>query len=278
MENLLEKIKETTNYIKNQVENFEPDYGVILGSGLGGFTGEMKIKFELPYTLIPNFPVSTVKGHGGKLIFGFLGDKKVVAMSGRFHFYEGYTMQQVAFPIRVMKFIGIKKLFISNASGGLNPAQQIGDLMIIKDHISLLPTNPLLGKNDDELGARFPDMSEPYDKSLIERGLAIAAQNKIRCAKGVYVGVTGPCFESPAEYKYMHIIGGDAVGMSTVPEVIVARHMLLPVFAIAVITDLGVTDTPVKITHEEVIAAANAAESKMSLIIKELILGDSLVA
>jgi len=276
MENILDDIKTTTAFIKNKIQNFEPDYGVVLGSGLGGFSGAMKILFELPYTQIPNFPVSTVKGHGGKLIFGLLGEKKVVAMSGRFHFYEGYSMQQVAFPIRVMKFLGIKKLFISNASGGLNPAQKIGDLMIIKDHISLLPTNPLLGKNIDELGTRFPDMSEPYDKELIEKGLAIAAKNNISCAAGVYVGVTGPCFESPAEYKYMHIIGGDAVGMSTVPEVIAARHMLLPVFAIAVITDLGVTDNPVKITHEEVIAAANAAESTMSLIIKELIGGDEL--
>lgn len=203
-----------------------------------------------------------------------MGGKRVVAMSGRFHYYEGYTMEEVAFPIRVMKYLGIKKLFISNASGGLNPKQQIGDLMIIRDHISLLPTNPILGKNEDWLGPRFPDMSEAYDKELVAKGLQIANDHGIACHTGVYCGVTGPCFETPAEYLYLHRIGGDAVGMSTVPEVIAARHVGLTVFAIAVITDLGVTDTPVKITHAEVVTAAKASESKMSLIIKQLITTD----
>jgi purine-nucleoside phosphorylase len=274
MENIIEKINETVAFINTTINGFNADYGIVLGSGLGGLINEINIVHELKYADIPNFPISTVIGHSGKLIFGTIGTKKVVAMSGRFHYYEGYSMNQVAFPIRVMKFLGIKKLFLSNAAGGLNPKQQVGDLMIIKDHISLLPTNPLMGKNIDELGTRFPDMSEPYDKTMIEKALAIATENNFRCSIGNYVGVTGPCFESPAEYRYMHIIGGDAVGMSTVPEVIAARHMLLPVFAISVITDLGVTDVPVKITHAEVIKAANEAETKFTVIIKRLIIED----
>ncbi|MFM2048843.1 MAG: hypothetical protein RI955_1391 [Bacteroidota bacterium] len=274
MENIIEKINETVAFINTKINEFDADYGIVLGSGLGGLINEINIVHELKYADIPNFPISTVIGHSGKLIFGTIGAKKVVAMSGRFHYYEGYSMNQVAFPIRVMKFLGIKKLFLSNAAGGLNPKQQVGDLMIIKDHISLLPTNPLMGKNIDELGTRFPDMSEPYDKTMIEKALTIAIENNFRCSIGNYVGVTGPCFESPAEYRYMHIIGGDAVGMSTVPEVIAARHMLLPVFAISVITDLGVTDVPVKITHAEVIKAANDAETKFTVIIKRLIIED----
>jgi purine-nucleoside phosphorylase len=274
MENIIEKTNETVAFINTKINGFNADYGIVLGSGLGGLINEIKILHELKYADIPNFPLSTVIGHSGKLIFGTIGAKKVVAMSGRFHYYEGYSMNQVAFPIRVMKFLGIKKLFLSNAAGGLNPKQQVGDLMIIKDHISLLPTNPLMWKNIDELGTRFPDMSEPYDKTMIEKALAIATENNFRCSIGNYVGVTGPCFESPAEYRYMHIIGGDAVGMSTVPEVIAARHMLLPVFAISVITDLGVTDVPVKITHAEVIKAANEAETKFTVIIKRLIIED----
>jgi purine-nucleoside phosphorylase len=274
MENIIDKINETVGFISSKINGFRPEYGVVLGSGLGGLINEINVLHQLNYADIPNFPVSTVIGHSGKLIFGTIGNKKIVAMSGRFHYYEGYSMHQVAFPIRVMKFLGIKKLFLSNAAGGLNPKQKVGDLMIIKDHISLLPTNPLLGKNIDELGTRFPDMSEPYEKTMIEKGLQIAAENNITCTSGVYVGVTGPCFESPAEYKYMHIIGGDAVGMSTVPEVIAARHMLLPVFAISVITDLGVTDVPVKITHAEVVAAATEAEAKFTIIMKRLIIED----
>ena len=273
MSNTINQINETVKFILEKTNHFKPECGIILGSGLGALINEIETEFTLEYSAIPHFPVSTVIGHSGKLIFGTIGDKKIVAMAGRFHFYEGYTMEQVAFPVRVLRYLGIERLLISNASGGLNPKQQIGDLMIIKDHISLLPTNPLLGKNIDELGTRFPDMSVAYDTAMIEKGMAVAAANNIRCATGVYVGVTGPCFETPAEYRFMHIIGGDAVGMSTVPEVIAARHMLLPVFAIAVITDLGVTDNPVKITHQEVIAAATAAEPKLSLIIKELVLG-----
>jgi purine-nucleoside phosphorylase len=274
MENLLANINATTLFIKQRINNFVPQYGIILGSGLGGMVNEINIVNEIKYDEIPNFPVSTVKGHGGKLILGKLGSKNVIAMSGRFHYYEGYTMKQVGFPIQVMKHLGIETLFISNASGGLNPKQKVGDLMILNDHINLLPTNPLIGKNEDLLGTRFPDMSEVYDKTLIEKGLSIAQKNNFTCSAGVYCSVTGPCFETPAEYRYLRIIGGDAVGMSTVPEVIVARHMNLRVFAIAVITDLGVTDTPIKITHDEVVAAANAAESKMSTIIKELIITD----
>lgn len=267
---MLEKIKSTAGYIKNKV-NFQPDLGIILGTGLGGLVKEIDIKHILPYETIPDFPVSTVEGHSGKLIFGILGGKNVVAMQGRFHYYEGYTMNQVVFPVRVMKYLGIKKLIVSNASGGVNPGFEIGDLMILTDHINLFPTNPLIGKNEKELGVRFPDMSEAYDKYTIEQALKIAAKNNIKIQTGVYAGLSGPCLETPAEYLYARNIGSDAVGMSTVPEVIAARHMGIPCFAISIITDLGVKGKIVKVTHEDVQNVAEKSEPKMTLIIKELI-------
>ncbi|MCX6231859.1 MAG: purine-nucleoside phosphorylase [Bacteroidetes bacterium] len=267
---MLEQIKQTTEYIKQQI-NFTPEIGIILGTGLGNLTSEIDIKFKIPYQSIPNFPVSTVAGHSGQLIFGMLGNKKVVAMQGRFHYYEGYTMKEVTFPIRVMKLLGIKLLILSNASGGMNPDFKIGDMMIIKDHINMMGDNPLIGKNYEELGPRFPDMHIPYDKALIAKGVEIAKKNDVNYQVGVYVGVTGPTYETPAEYKLFRILGGDAVGMSTVPEVIVARQMDIPCFAVSVITDLGVEGKIMEITHEEVIVAAKAAEPKMTQVIKELI-------
>ena len=226
---MLEKIKETAAFIKNKT-SVKPTVGIILGTGLGGLVKEIKIIDSIPYEDIVNFPVSTVKGHSGRLILGELGGKQVVAMQGRFHFYEGYTMQQVTFPVRVMKFLGIERLFVSNASGGVNPDFEIGEIMIQDDHINLFPGNPLIGKNIEELGPRFPDMSEAYDKNMINLAKQIAAENNIRVATGCYAGLTGPTLETPSEYKYVRIIGADAVGMSTVPEVIVARHMDIPCF------------------------------------------------
>jgi purine-nucleoside phosphorylase len=232
---------------------------------------EISVEHSISYADIPNFPVSTVAGHGGKLIFGKLSGKNVVVMQGRFHFYEGYTMQEITFPVRVMKFLGIKNLFISNAAGGVNPSYKIGDLMFIRDHINLMPSNPLIGRNDESLGPRFPDMSEPYDKTLIQKAKQIAKQKNIRAHAGVYTGVTGPTFETGAEYKYIRAIGGDAVGMSTVPEVVVAAHMKLPCFAVSVITDLGGMDELTPISHLDVLKAAGEAESKLTVIIKELL-------
>ena len=266
---MLKQIKETVSFIESKITN-KPEVGIILGTGLGGLVKEIEIKHILTYEEIPNFTVSTVEGHSGKLIFGILGGKNVIAMQGRFHYYEGYTMQQVTFPVRVMKFLGIKSLFVSNASGGVNPDYEIGDLMILNDHINLIP-NPLIGKNDNNMGPRFPDMSHTYDKGLIEKAVAFAKENKIRVQQGVYTAVTGPTLETPAEYKYFRIIGSDAVGMSTVPEIIVAHHIGLPCFAISIITDLGVPGKIVKVTHEEIQSVAEVAEPKMSLIIKELI-------
>jgi len=267
---MLEKIKETVQFLREKT-NFNPEAGIILGSGLGGLVNNIQIEQSIPYAEIKNFPVSTVKGHGGKLIFGLLGGKRIVAMQGRFHFYEGYSMEQITFPVRVMKFLGIKKIFISNAAGGVNPAFNVGDMMIIEDHINLMGANPLIGKNIDELGPRFPDMSEPYDKEMILLTKKIADENNFRCHVGVYAGVSGPCFETRAEYKYVKAIGADAVGMSTVPEVIVARHMNLPCFAISVITDIGGSDHVEKITHEDVLKAAMATEEKLTKLITELI-------
>lgn len=267
---MLEKIKSTAEFIKSRVK-VQPDCGIILGTGLGGLVKEIEIKHILPYETIPDFPVSTVEGHSGKLIFGSLGGKNVIAMQGRFHYYEGYSMQQVVFPVRVMKFLGIKKLFVSNASGGVNPDFEIGDLMILNDHINLFPSNPLIGKNEKEFGVRFPDMSETYSKTFIAKAKEIAQKNNITIREGVYVGLSGPCLETPAEYRYARIIGGDAVGMSTVPEVIAARHMGLPCFAISIITDLGVPGKIVKVTHEDVQNVAEKSEPKMTLIMKELV-------
>jgi purine-nucleoside phosphorylase len=268
---MLTQVSETTAYIKSQTENFNPECGIILGTGLGGLVKEIDIRFTLNYSDIPHFPVSTVEGHSGKLILGYISGKPVVVMQGRFHYYEGYTMQQVGYPVRVMKELGISKLFVSNASGGVNPSFEIGDVMILNDHINLLPSNPLIGHNDKYFGPRFPDMSEPYDRGLIKKAHEIAQSLGYKVQEGVYVSVSGPCFETPAEYKYMRIIGGDAVGMSTVPEVITARHMSIPCFAVSVITDIGVEGRIVEVTHEDVIAAASKAEVKMTAIFKELL-------
>ena len=243
----------------------------MLGTGLGGLVGEIEIEAVIPYEEIPNFPVSTVEGHSGKLICGRLGAKNIVAMQGRFHYYEGYEFQQLAIPIRVMKFLGIQHLCVTNACGGVNPDFEIGDLMILDDHVNLLPGNPLLGQNYDELGPRFPDMSEPYDRSLIAKAKEIAEANGITLQTGTYAVVSGPCLETPAEYRYIFNIGADAVGMSTVPEVITARHMGIPVFAMSIITDLGVPGKIVEVTHEDVQRVAEEAEPKMTLIMRELI-------
>ena len=266
---MLQNIKESANFII-QKTNFNPEIGIILGTGLGGLVSEIEIQHSIPYNEIPHFPLSTVEGHSGRLILGTLGGKNVVAMQGRFHFYEGYSMEKVTFPVRVMKFLGIKNLILSNASGGVNPDYEVGDLMILEDHICLIP-NPLIGANLDELGPRFPDMSQPYDKNMIQLAEQIASENNLPVQKGVYVALTGPTLETPAEYKYMRIIGGDTVGMSTAPEVIVARHMDIPCFAMSVITDLGVPGKIQKVTHEEIQKVSEVAEPKLTLIIKELI-------
>ena len=267
---MLEKFNESADYIRSKTA-INPSVGIILGTGLGGLVNEINIVDEIPYEDIPNFPVSTVKGHSGKLIFGDLGGKKVMAMQGRFHYYEGYTLQEVTFPVRVMKIMGIENLFVSNASGGVNPDFEIGEIMIQNDHINLFPSNPLIGKNIEELGTRFPDMSEAYDPGLIQIASDIAKENDIKVSYGCYAGLTGPTLETPAEYKYVFNIGADAVGMSTVPEVIVARHMNLPCFAISIITDLGVPGKIQKVSHQDVIEVAAKQEPKMTLIMRELI-------
>ncbi len=267
---MYKKIVETTEFIHDAVP-FKPEIGVILGTGLGGLVNEIDVKYELNYSDIPNFPVSTVESHSGKLIFGTLGGKNVIAMQGRFHFYEGYDMKQVTFPVRVMKMLGIKNLFVSNASGGVNPDFKVGEIMIINDHINLFPEHPLRGENLDQLGPRFPDMSQTYDAKMIKLALTIAEEHNIDVSTGTYVGLTGPTLETPAEYKYMRVIGGDTVGMSTVPEVIVARHMDIPVFAVSIITDLGVPGKIRKVTLEDVVAVANEQEPHMTIIMKELI-------
>lgn len=267
---MMGKIKEAVDFIKN-IYSDKPAVGVVLGSGLGSFTNEIKIDKEIPYGDIPHFPVSTVEGHSGKLIFGELGGKKIVAMAGRFHVYEGYTAEQIVFPIRVLKFLGIDTLLLSNAAGAVNPSFQVGDLMIITDHISQLAPNPLIGKNYKELGPRFPDMSEPYRKKLISKMKTIAAEKNINVREGVYVAVTGPTFETRAEYKMILALGGDAVGMSTVQEVITAVHMGLPVFAMSVITDVGIREDENVITHEEVLQAAKEAEPDFKALFCELI-------
>lgn len=270
MENMLEKINETAAYLKQRTEA-APQVGIILGTGLGGLVKDIEAKHVVPYEEIPNFPVSTVEGHSGKLIFGMLGNRSVMAMQGRFHYYEGYDMKEVTFPVRVMKALGINDVVVSNASGGVNPDFEIGDLMIINDHINLFPTNPLMGKNYPELGPRFPDMSEAYDKSLVAKAKEIAAANGIKVQEGIYAGLSGPCLETPAEYMYVRNVGADTVGMSTVPEVIAARHGGMRCFAMSIITDLGVPGKIVKVTHEDVIEVAATAEPKMTLIMKQLI-------
>jgi purine-nucleoside phosphorylase len=270
MSSILDQLNEAVGFIKKQY-SATPEIGIILGSGLGNLVSELRVEKEMAYDEIPHFPVSTVAGHSGKLIFGELSGRKVVAMSGRLHFYEGYRAHEVAFPIRAMKVLGIHTLLISNAAGGVNPSFKVGDLMIITDHISLATVNPLVGKNEESLGPRFPDMSEPYRKELIRLARTVIAKLGYEVREGVYFGVTGPTFETRAEYKMIHVLGGDAVGMSTVQEVIVAVHAGLHVFAISVITDLGIREADNIITHEEVLQAARDAEPKLTSIFKELV-------
>jgi purine-nucleoside phosphorylase len=266
---MLNRIDSITQFLKNKIP-FTPKVGIILGTGLGGLVEKIEIEQTIPYDEIPDFPLSTVEGHKGKLILGKLSGTNVIAMQGRFHFYEGYSIQEVTMPVRVMKKLVIEQLIISNASGGVNPDYEVGDLMILNDHINLIPS-PLIGANLDEFGPRFPDMSDTYDKGMIATALSIGKDNGIRVFEGVYAAVTGPCLETPAEYKYLRIIGSDTVGMSTVPEVIVARHMQIPCFAISVITDLGVEGKIKKVSHEEIQKVAEVAEPKLTLIIEELI-------
>lgn len=266
----MEEFFDAVNYIKSKYEG-TPQFGIILGTGLGKLVDDIQIENIIDYKDIPRFPVSTVESHNGKLIFGKLSRKNVVVMQGRFHYYEGYSAKQITFPVRVMKLLGIEKLFISNACGGVNPAHEVGDLMIIEDHINLHPDNPLRGLNLDEFGPRFPDMSEPYDKEMISQAIEIAREHNIKVHTGIYASVTGPNLETPAEYRFIRILGGDVVGMSTIPENLVARHMSIPVFAISVITDLGVEGRIEKITLEDVLAAAAKAEPFMTTIFKELI-------
>ncbi len=266
---MLEKIQQTAAFLKEKMHT-HPETAIILGTGLGSLAHEITEKYEISYKDIPNFPLSTVEGHSGKLIFGKLGNKDIMAMQGRFHYYEGYSMQEVTFPVRVMRELGIRTLFVSNAAGGMNPDFEIGDLMIITDHINLFPEHPLRGRNID-YGPRFPDMSEAYDHELIRQADAIAAEKGIRVQHGVYLGTQGPTFETPAEYKMFHIMGADAVGMSTVPEVIVANHCGIRVFGVSVITDLGVEGKIVEVSHEEVQRAADAAQPRMTDIMRELI-------
>jgi purine-nucleoside phosphorylase len=270
MDNLLQKIAEAVAFLSSKA-SLKPEACIILGSGLGGLVSAITVEATIPYKSIPHFPVSTVIGHEGNLIFGKISGKPVVVMQGRSHYYEGYTMQQVTFPVRVMKALGVKTIFLTNAAGGVNPGFHIGDLMIIKNHINLASDNPLRGKNYDELGSRFPDQHHVYDKNLIKNGLDIAKQHNIICHSGVYVGVNGPNFETRAEYRYLRIIGGDAVGMSTVPEAIVANHSGLSTFGISVITDEGNAEKPVESSHIKVLEAAVVAGQKLFVIIKELI-------
>lgn len=263
------KFIETASYIKSRTG--EVDVAIILGTGLGALVNEIEVIAEMPYSEIPNFPVSTVEGHKGSLVYGILGSKKVLALQGRFHYYEGFSMYEVTFPVRVFHELGIQKMIVSNASGGLNPAFKVGDIMVISDHINFFPEHPLRGANLDKYGPRFPDMSEPYHLKWIDSAYAIADENKITLQKGVYVGVSGPTFETPAEYLMFRHFGADAVGMSTVPEVIVARHMGIQVFGLSVITDSGVPGEIKEVSHEEVQMVASAVEPKLTLLVRELV-------
>lgn len=267
---MYDQIQETTAYLKGRIKNL-PEVGIILGSGLGNLGNQIDVEVSIPYGEIPNFPISTVKGHSGQLIFGKLGGKNVIALQGRFHYYEGYTMKEVTFPVRVMQAFAVKVLILSNAAGGMNPAFKVGDIMLINDHINMFPDNPLMGPNDDRLGDRFPDMSEVYSKELIVKAHKIAKDNGILVHEGVYAGTSGPTFETPAEYKYFRNAGGDTVGMSTVPEAIVARHAGIPCFGTSIVTDLGIAGQVENVSHEEVLKAAKAAEPKLTTIVTELI-------
>jgi purine-nucleoside phosphorylase len=265
-----DKVQETVNFIKNKT-NFTPEYGVILGSGLGGFTEDITIEHTLPYTEIPNFPVSTVEGHKGALVFGTIQGKKVVAMQGRFHYYEGYDMKQVTFPVRVMKYLGVTKLIVSNASGGVNPAYKVGDVVVITDHVNMMPEHPLRGQNDERFGPRFVNMSEPYSRAMITKAFELGKELIVDLKRGIYLGLSGPTFETLAEYKMVKALGADCVGMSTVPEVIVACHMEMECFGVSVITDMGDEENIDEVSHEEVLQAAAKAEPHVRNLIKNLI-------
>ena len=267
---MLEKIKQTAEYLRSQVDEM-PKIAIILGTGLGSLVDYIQDKKFIPYKDIPNMPVSTVEGHSGNLIFGTMGGRRVIAMQGRFHYYEGYDMKQVTFPVRVFQALGVETLFVSNAAGGMNKEFRVGDVMIICDHINLFPENPLRGKNNEEWGPRFPAMTEAYSKRLVKIADEVAAEKQLRIMHGVYVGTTGPTFETPAEYEYFRIIGGDAVGMSTVPEVIVANHAGMEVFGLSVITDLGGKDIDQVPTHEEVQQAAIKAQPVVVALMKEVV-------
>ncbi len=266
-----EKVHQTVGFIQSKV-NHNPEFGVILGSGLGGFTSDIDIEHTLAYSDIPNFPLSTVEGHKGALVFGRIGEKQVVAMQGRFHYYEGYSMDEVTFPVRVMKYLGVTKLIVSNASGGVNPDYKVGSIVMIKDHINMFPEHPLRGKNDQRFGPRFVNMSEPYSLAMIKKAKEIAYELEIEVKDGVYLGLQGPTFETLSEYRMVKTLGADCVGMSTVPEVIVARHMNLETLGVSVITDMGSEESIGDITHEEVLEAAKKAEPKVRQLIKEVIL------
>lgn len=269
-EGIIKKLRETTAFIQSQYA-FTPQIGLVLGSGLGNLTAIMEVQKEIPYNEIPHFPVATVDGHSGKLVLGTLAGKPVVVMSGRFHYYEGYSPADVAFPIRVLKFLGIQALFISNAAGGVSPDFKVGDLMIINDHISLFTLNPLTGVNEDAIGPRFPDMSEPYSKDLIKLAKHVANQLSISVKEGVYFGVRGPSFETRSEYKLIRTLGADAVGMSTIQEVIAAVHAGLPVFAMSVLSNIGIREEENTVTHKEVLDEASAAEPRLTAIFKGMV-------
>ncbi len=267
---MLEKIKETADFIKAIIQD-TPDFAIVLGSGLGALKNEVEAIHILEYHNIPNFPQTTVVGHGGKLIYGTLEGKKVLMMSGRFHYYEGHDIKTVVFPFRVFKLLGIQNLIVSNASGGVNKDFRVADIMLIKDHINMMPEHPLRGKNLDELGPRFVDMSEPYSKKMLEIAETVAKDENISLHKGVYVALQGPTFETPAEYGMIRAIGGDAVGMSTVPEVIVAKHQGMDCFGISIITDVGGPEIAFTVSHEEVLQAANKAMPNVIKIVKGLV-------
>ena len=267
---MLEKLKETAEFLGRYAD--QPiEWAVILGTGLGDLVTEIDVRHRIPYSQIPHFPVSTVEGHSGEMIFGYLGGKYIMALNGRFHYYEGYPMDKVTYPVRVMKLMGIRRLVVSNAAGGINPAHRIGDIMIINDHINMIPEHPLRGKNIDELGPRFEDKKDAYNPAMIRRAKEIAAENGIEVCEGVYLALQGPTFETQAEYLMVSRLGGDAVGMSTVPEVIVARHMGIEVFGVSIITDLGLPGKMANVSHEEVPAVGRTATPKVMKIVKELI-------
>jgi purine-nucleoside phosphorylase len=269
-ENQIRNLQQTADFIKKSYPH-ESSIGIVLGSGIGNLSKEIEIEYQIDYSSIPDFPVSTVTGHSGQLIFGKMGGKRIVAMAGRFHFYEGYNVDQVVFPVRLMSFLGVKTLLLSNAAGGMNAGFKVGDLMIITDHISLFTVNPLIGPNNEKRGPRFPDMSEPYKKHLIQKAKSVAFEKNMIVREGVYAGVTGPTFETRAEYKLLHIAGADAVGMSTVQETIAAVHLGMDVFAMSIITDMGIRDDENVITHEEVLHEAALAEPRLTAIFKGLV-------